>query len=364
MEIEAIVWDNIGNVLSGVRAWDEWPPYIQAHLLREDPDARAHAPALADMFSDHHLTVHEAHSLEDVERHIQDADFLVVHKERLPAATLERAGRLRLLQHLGHDYRGLPLAAARQMGVPVAAVPLINYWAVAEQAWATILEWAKRLREQEAHMAARAYADTWGTYPPGLLMVQDLTLGLVGLGEIGRAMAQIGAGLGLRMQYWDRERFQDVEDRWGLTWVPWETLFRTSDVLSVHLPITPDTERSIGAREFGWMKPTAYFVNTARGKLVDQPALVEALGAATIGGAALDVYAEEPLPPDDPLHDLWARPDVRLTLTPHSAWQSPWTWIRDSQAIWQNVRNSLDGVPLRYLVGDSESGTGYPLSRA
>jgi D-3-phosphoglycerate dehydrogenase len=92
------------------------------------------------------------------------------------------------------------------------------------------------------------------------------------------------------------------------------------------------------------------FVNTARGKLVDQAALVAAMRERRLGGLALDVYEEEPLPVDDPLHVLHADPTYDVTLTPHSAWQSPWTWVRDSREIWENVLRSLRGEPLRHLV--------------
>ena len=136
-----------------------------------------------------------------------------------------------------------------------------------------------------------------------------------------------------------------------MEFVEWDELFATVDVLSVQLALNPQTEGIIGAREIGLMKPTALFINTARGKLVDQPALTDALAAGRIGAVALDVFAEEPLPVDDPLlalHDASA--DERVTLTPHNAWQSPWTWVRDSQELWLNVRRSLRGEPIQHLV--------------
>ena len=110
------------------------------------------------------------------------------------------------------------------------------------------------------------------------------------------------------------------------------------------------TEGIVGAREIGLMKPSALFVNTARGKLVDQAALTDALAAGRIGAVALDVFAEEPLPLDDPLVALHDGAAERVTLTPHNASQSPWTWVRDSQELWLNVRRSLDGEPIRHLV--------------
>jgi phosphoglycerate dehydrogenase-like enzyme len=120
----------------------------------------------------------------------------------------------------------------------------------------------------------------------------------------------------------------------------------------VQLALNTQTEGIVGAREFDLMKPTALFINTARGKLVDQSALTAALAAGRIGAIALDVFTEEPLPRDDPLlhmHDLEGSHE-RVTLTPHNAWQSPWTWVRDSQELWLNVRRSLAGEPIHHLV--------------
>jgi phosphoglycerate dehydrogenase-like enzyme len=135
-----------------------------------------------------------------------------------------------------------------------------------------------------------------------------------------------------------------------MTFTGWDELFATSDVISVQLALNPQTEGIVGAREIGLMKPTTLFINTARGTLVDQDALTAALVNGRIGAVALDVFAEEPLPPDDPLLALHDGADERVTLTPHNAWQSPWTWVRDSQELWLNVRRSLCGEPIRHLV--------------
>src|SRR5262249_12837634 len=145
-------------------------------------------------------------------------------------------------------------------------------------------------------------------------------------------------------------RFPDLESAYAMNYVPWDELFAMSDVVSVHLTLNSQTEGSIGAREIGLMKPTALFINTARGKLVDQIALTEALAAGRMGAVALDVFTEEPLPVDDPLLRLHDGGDERVTLTPHNAWQSPWTWVRDSQELWLNVRRALRGEPVHHLV--------------
>ena len=118
----------------------------------------------------------------------------------------------------------------------------------------------------------------------------------------------------------------------------------------MQLALNAATEGIIGARELALMKPTALFQHSARGKLVDQPALTAALTAGRIGAVVLDVFTEEPLPVDDPLLALHDRGDERVSLTPHCAWQSPWTWVRDSQELWLNVGRLVAGEPLRHVV--------------
>lgn len=348
-----VVWDNIGNTLWGVRLkgryGENWRNYLQA----EDPAAIDYAPDFEELFADYDVTLHECKTLEEVDAHIADADFLVVHKEMLPGEVLAKGKKLRLVQHLGLDYRGIPMDTARAMSIPVAATPLVNYLAVAEHAWAMILSYLKRLPQHRVYMQQRGYMeDNWGA-PVDLRihLACDLTLGLLGFGEIARPMARYAQAFQMKTIYWDVRRFPELETQYGIEYVEWDALWQQSDILSVHIPIKPETHKIIGAREIGLMKPTALFVNTARGKLVDQPALVEALRKRRIGGAALDVFYEEPLPHDDPLHDLHEDLSYHVTITPHSAWQGPWTWVRDSLGIWNNVLHNLRGEPLDYQVG-------------
>jgi phosphoglycerate dehydrogenase-like enzyme len=373
--VKIVVWDSIGNTLLGVRPWSSWDAPVRETLLRENPSAESIAVPLREILADYDVdltwfnsadapyapfgqlyadyegSLRFTRSIDEIVRAIEDADFLVLHKERLPAEALERTKNLRLVQHLGQDFRGVPLDAARARGIPVAATPLVNYITVAEQVWAYILNWAKRLPSLRRHMASRAYVDSWHGFPDTKYL-GDLTLGLLGMGEIARPVARVAHAFGTPIRYWDIERFPELETAYGMEFMDWDELFATVDVLSVQLALKPETEGIIGAREIGSMKPSALFINTARGKLVDQSALTDALAARRIGAVALDVFAEEPLPVDDPLLALHDHADVgeRVTLTPHNAWQSPWTWVRDSQELWLNVRRSLRGEPIQHLV--------------
>jgi phosphoglycerate dehydrogenase-like enzyme len=371
--IKVVVWDSIGNTLLGVRPWESWEPAIQDVLLAEDPAARERALPFADilddwdvdltwfnsadepyvhfgqLYADYGNALRFTKDVDEIVAEVADADFVVLHKERLPAEAIRNATRLRLIQHLGEDARGVPLEAARERGIPVAATPLVNYITVAEQVWAYILNWSKRLPALRQHMRNRAYAEHWTRFP-GTRYLGDMTLGLLGMGEIARPIARVAQAFGMKVVYWDIVRFPELEERYDMTFAEWDDLFRDSDVVSVQLALNPQTEGIIGAREFALMKPDALFINTARGGLVDQEALTEALREGRIGAVALDVFAEEPPAPDDPLLLLHDDADERITLTPHNAWQSPWTWVRDSQELWFNVARAMRGEPIDHLI--------------
>ncbi|MCC6454224.1 MAG: hypothetical protein IT328_04725 [Caldilineaceae bacterium] len=350
--IKIVVWDKVGNVMWGVRTWDEWSLRAQSYLLMEDADARTHAPSFADLFKEYSVHLRHVETVEELATEIADADFLVVHKNNVPPEVLRQGEKLRLIQHLGWDHRGIPIQTAREMSVPVAATPLVNYLAVAEHGWALMLSLLKRLPDQRRYMDERAYfAHGWGMVP-GVRLVRGLTLGLVGFGEIARPLARMAEAFGMDCVYWDIESFPELEAQYKVRSVTWEELFSLSDVVSVQLALNEQTENIIGAHEFGLMKRDALFINTARGKLVDHRALVEALRSHRIGGAGLDVFYDEPLPADDLLHDLHMDPSYNVTLTPHTAWQGHWTHIYDSLEIWYNILHVLRDEPVQHLVGD------------
>lgn len=349
--ITIAVWDNIGNVLLGVRLRNRSEDYWIKYLIADDPAAIESAPLFEELFAGYEVKLHEVKTLAELDAVIADVDYLVVHKERVPPEVLAKGKKLRLIQHLGLDHRGVPMDTARTMNVPVCATPLINYIAVAEHAWAMLLNHYKQMQQQRIQMEQRLYLERgWGATVANVRIVQDYTLGLLGFGEIARPMARYAQAFEMKAIYWDVVRFPELEADYHIEYVEWDELFKRSDVLSVHIPIKPETEKIIGAREFGLMKPDAFFINTARGKLVDQSALVEALKQRRLGGAGLDVMYEEPLPADDPLHALHEDLSYNVALTSHSAWQGPWTWVRDSLNIWLNVLHHLRGEPLDYEV--------------
>lgn len=286
-QIKIVVWDSIGNTLLGVRPWSSWDPKQIEHFLREDPAGPQRARSFAELFADYEVELiwfdssaaayapfgqlssdyqgsHRAlQSMDELAAAIIDADFLVLHKQQLPAELLRSAEKLRLIQHLGQDYRGMPVDTARELGIPAAATPLVNYITVAEHVWAFVLNWLKRLPAQREWMRGRQYIDNWGMFP-GIQYAGDATLGILGMGEIARPIARYARAFEMPVIYWDIQRFPDLEAKYGLRSVEWDELFSQSDILTTQLALNDQTKGIIGAREIGLMKPTALFINTAR----------------------------------------------------------------------------------------------------
>jgi glyoxylate reductase len=231
----------------------------------------------------------------------RDSDgLLTMLTERVDADLLSAAGELRGVANYAVGTDNIDLDAATAAGVPVGNTPDVLTDATADLAFALLLAAARRLRD--ADEAVRT--GNWPTWSPTSFLGHDVagaTLGIVGYGRIGRAVARRGEGFGMKVIHNSRSGGVSLED-----------LLRESDYVSLHAPLTPDTRGLIGERELGLMKPTAILVNTARGELVQTAALERALREGQIAGAGLDVTDPEPLPPD---HSLLGAPN--LTVVPH-----------------------------------------------
>ena len=167
------------------------------------------------------------------------------------------------------------------------------------------------------------------------------TLGIIGLGAIGRRFARLGAAIGMRIIAWTIHPDPSL----GFELVPLDRLYRESDVVSLHLRLSEETRGMVGAREFAMMKRSAIFINTARGSIVDEAAMLEALATGRIAGAGLDVFETEPLPAG---HPLWTMPNV--IITPHVAGTSPRIAERHTEVLLENIRRFVAGRPPATLV--------------
>jgi phosphoglycerate dehydrogenase-like enzyme len=217
---------------------------------------------------------------------------------------------LKLVQLLSAGYDRCNIEAARRAGVPICNNGGANATAVAEHAILLMLAVARRLVWQHSNVAS----GRWRGNAVGDVKLYELkgrTLGIVGLGRIGKKTARLARAFGMTVQYYDIIRLtEDQADDLEVKFALFEELLRTSDIVSLHVPLTARTRRCIGAAQFRLMKPDAYLVNTCRGPVVDEAALIEALSNGTIAGAGLDVFEQEPPPPENP---LFALPNVVLS---------------------------------------------------
>jgi phosphoglycerate dehydrogenase-like enzyme len=248
---------------------------------------------------------------EPVAEALREADFVLVATTPLPAAALAGAPRLKLIQHQGVGYDKTDVAAAARQGVPVALCPAGTSIGVAEHVFLLILALYKQLRSAEAALREGRFLQ-W-ELRAGSFELAGKTLGLLGLGRIGREVTTRARAFAANVIYYDVVRAAPgAEQALGVRYVPFAELLARADILSLHLPLTPATRHIIGAPELAQLRRSAILINTARGPLVDEAALVAALQAGTLAGAGLDVFEIEPLPAG---HPLLALPNV--VLTPH-----------------------------------------------
>lgn len=234
-------------------------------------------------------------------------DATLAGSEPYTRRILEAHPRLKVIARVGVGYDAVDVAAASEHGVAVATTPNTNHDAVAEHAFSLILALAKNLISQHAGTVA-------GIWPrQANLPLRGRTLGIAGLGRIGKAMAIRGACF--RMKLIAYEPFPDpaFAEQNGVSFVSWDQLLAESDYLSLHMPATPESRHIINRQSLARMKPTAFLINTARGSLVNEADLVEALEAKRLAGAGLDVFEREP-PGEHPLFRL-----ENVVFTPHAA---------------------------------------------
>ena len=268
----------------------------------------------------------------------READGLItLLTDRVDGALLEASPSLRAVSNVAVGYDNIDVAACTARRVPVCNTPGVLTETTADFDFALLMGLARRVAEADAYVRA----GKWRTWSPTLLLGADVhgtTLGIAGLGQIGAAMARRARGFGMRVLYVSRQPRPELEAELGLWRVDKATLLAESDFLSMHVPLTPQTRHWLGRAELAAMKPGAMLINTARGTVVDQAALIEALASGHLGGAALDVTEPEPLPMDSPLLKL---PNVLIA--PHIASASHATRGRMASMAVDNLLAALDG---------------------
>jgi phosphoglycerate dehydrogenase-like enzyme len=274
-----------------------------------------------------------------------DAEYFLGFARQMGGEFFRAAPRLKLVQLSSAGYDRVDVEAARKAGVPVATNGGANAIAVAEHTLMLMLAVLKRL----VRLHNDVVAGRWRASDFGEARVHELagkTLGIIGLGNIGKKVARRAAAFDMRMQYYDIARLtEDQEDALGVRFVLFIELLRTSDVVSLHVPLDDTTRRMLGAGEFALMKPTAILINTCRGLVVDEDALHRALTQGQIAAAGLDVMVEEPPAPNHPLLTL---PNV--TLTPHSAGPTWENWTARFRNGFDNIQRVAAGARPRWVI--------------
>src|SRR5262245_8719924 len=259
---------------------------------------------------------------EEILEAARDCDALLVVSAYVPGNVIERLSRCRVISRLGAGTDRIDVEAATRRGIVVANVPDFCLNEQAEHTMALLLSFARRL----PRMIAAMHEHEWSARSdPGVRRVAGRTLGLVGFGAGARAVAERARGFGLRLLAWARtqDRHREDAERLGVELVELDHLLEESDFVSIHLPLVPETRHLIDAARLARMKPTAVLINTARGAVIDEGALVESLRQKRIAGAALDVFegidvfALPGTPADHPLLNL-----DNVILTPHCAGSS------------------------------------------
>jgi phosphoglycerate dehydrogenase-like enzyme len=276
-------------------------------IIREQPNRNREVLQAAG-FEVVYPTVHETYlNRPTLLANLREIDAVVAGAERYDEDVFAQT-RLRVVARFGVGYDAIDVAAATRAKVAITITPGANEDSVAEQALALLFAVFRKVPERDRDVRTGAFRRSVGA------RLQGKTLGLVGLGRIGRALAWRAAGLGLNVIACDPCADAAFCDQKRIALCDLEEVFKAADIVSLHLPGTPETNKIINARTLALMKPSAVLINTARGVLVDEAALVEALQNGTIGAAGLDVFEREPLPADNPLLTL---PNV--VVSPHVA---------------------------------------------
>lgn len=316
MSVQIAVIDDWQNVASGVVDWSVLASVGQVHFLHDYP----------------------ADTATLVER-LREFEVICVMRERTPFdnALLQGLPKLKLLVTGGMRNAAIDIPAAKALGIQVCGTDSYKQ-AAPELTWALIMASTRNLLAEATSLRA-------GHWQMGL--GGDLygkTLGILGLGSIGQKVAQFAQAFGMRVIAWSENLTPQRAAEAGATWVSKRDLFEQADILTIHLVLSERSRGLVDAEALAWMKPTARLVNTARGPIVDEQALVQALESGRLAGAALDVYAQEPLPLDHPFRRL-----PTVLATPHVGYVSEQNYRQFYQQMIEAIQAWAKGAPIRVL---------------
>ena len=272
---------------------------------------------------------------------LQGFDIVCAMRERtaFPRAVIEKLPQLKLLITTGLRNASIDVAAAKERGVVVCGTPAVGS-PTSGIAVGLTLELTRRIGYENARMKAGV---PWQTTIG--MDLEGLTLGVLGLGKLGARTAKIAQAFGKKVIAWSQNLTPEKCAEIGVGYVAKEDLFRQSDIVTIHVVLSQRTRGLVGAKELGLMKPSAYIINTSRGPIIEETALLAALREKKIGGAGLDVFDTEPLPIDHPLRKM-----DNVVLTPHLGYVSVQNYRAYFAGVVDDIRGFLDGKPVRVLT--------------
>lgn len=315
---------------------DDYPPVI----IDTPPLSRLEELAVVTTYT------HKAEDEDELMARISQAEAVLNIRafSKFNERVLDSAASLKLISVWGTGTDHVDLAACAKRGIAVANTADTATDAVAEHNLALMLALARNIPALDEKVKA-------GRWPRSMLtQLCGKTLGIVGTGVIGRRMARLGRGIGMEVVAWSFNPSKEAAREIGFRYTSLDELLSESDVVSIHVRLSPDTEGLIGAEQFELMKRTALLVNTARGPIVNEDALYKALKEKRIAGAALDVFHREPADKADPLLEL-----DNVVLSPHNAGQTPEALLNGLDMAVDNIINYFKGIPTNLLVDPRSS---------
>ena len=280
---------------------------------------------------------------DNVVKTLQGFPIICAMRERtpFPKDIIDKLPDLKLLITTGMVNRGIDVEAAKAKGITVCGTGSFGN-PTAGIAWGLILELTRHIGYENNQLKSGTPWQT--TLGPD---VEGMNLGIIGLGKLGTRVGEIGKAFRMKVSVWSQNVTQERADKAGFGYAATkEDLLRQSDIVSIHIPLTPKSRGLLGAKELSLLKPSALLINTSRGPIVDQAALLDVLRNKKIAGAGFDVYDTEPLPLDHPLRKL-----DNIVLTPHLGYCSAQNYVQYFTGIVEDIRGFLDGKPMRVVAG-------------
>lgn len=300
-----------------------------------------------------------AGSAEELEGMVSDEDVILVHIAPVTRGMVEKVRNLKIVGCARAGPVNVNVRAATERGIPVLYTPGRNAEAVADYTLGLIIAEARNIVRAGTALKQGVWRSDYYRYDLSGPELSSKTIGIIGYGAVGVMVGDRAKGFGMRVVAYDPYVSGEKMVKHGVSKVELDELLRSSDIVTIHVPLTPETRGLVGEREISSMKPNAYLINTARGGVIDEAALYNALREKRIKGAALDVFEREPLARDSPLLDL-----DNITLTPHIAGASTDVAHRAAQMLSDDIERIITGEAPRFCINWDRVSKGYAKTRA